>query len=216
MALTRERSLYLVLPHLLGTKVTETSGVSISRALAIDGWMSERELTWLAQQAREISSRGSSVFVEIGTWKGRSARAIGDNLLDGSYLWCVDAYDTRSDLIDSATRGEAVFNEAQSNLRDLVARRQVLLRRWDSAVASKSFSQASIKPDFVFIDGSHDYESVRGDINAWLPLLRDGKSVLCGHDYGVYPGVGRAVKEAFGNSFETVKGTSIWVMSSRA
>lgn len=190
--------------------------IDISRALAIDGWMSERELTWLAQQAREISSSrassGGAVFVEIGTWKGRSARAIGDNLCDGSYLWCIDAYDTRSDLIESATRGDVVWSEAQSNLRDLIERERVLTRRFDSGFAAKSLEHAGIKPDFVFIDGSHDYESVRDDIRAWLPLLRE-HGVLCGHDYGVYPGVGQAVREAFGNGngFKTVKGTSIWV-----
>lgn len=215
MAFTRGRSFYVVFTLFLGSQVKETN---ISRALTIDGWMSERELTWLAQQAREISSSrapsGGAVFVEIGTWKGRSARAIGDNLCDGSYLWCIDAYDTRSDLIDSITRGDLVWSEAQSNLGDLVARARVLMRRFDSLTAAKSLAHAGTKADFVFIDGSHDYESVRDDIRTWMPLLRDEKSVLCGHDYGVYEGVGQAVREAFGNGAKTVKivkGTSIWV-----
>lgn len=195
------------------TQAHESShGIDISRALAIDGWMSERELTWLASQARGIS-RSSSTLVEIGTWRGRSARAIGDNLENDSCLWCVDTYDTRSDLIDSATGGDIVFSEAQNNLTDLVTSGRVLMRRFDSLTIAKLFSDSHLKADFVFIDGSHDYESVRDDIRAWLPLLRDEKSVICGHDYGVHGGVGKAVKEAFGNGYETVKGTSIWVRS---
>ena len=41
--------------------------------------------------------------------------------------------------------------------------------------------------DFVFIDASHDEESVRKDIAAWLPKIRQG-GILAGHDIS-YPGV---------------------------
>ena len=35
--------------------------------------------------------------------------------------------------------------------------------------------------DFVFIDGDHRYESVRRDIQAWLPKVRPG-GIMGGHD----------------------------------
>jgi hypothetical protein len=45
--------------------------------------------------------------------------------------------------------------------------------------------------DLVFIDGSHEYEDVRRDINdTWLLAPK-----LLFHDYGGYPGVTRAVDE---------------------
>lgn len=53
------------------------------------------------------------------------------------------------------------------------------------------------KCDVVFIDALHDYESVKQDIALWWPLVREG-GYLCGHDYQHrFPGVMRAVAEAF-------------------
>lgn len=51
--------------------------------------------------------------------------------------------------------------------------------------------------DLVFIDAAHDYASVRQDIAAWWPKVREG-GILSGHDYtarGYRNGVKRAVDE---------------------
>ena len=47
----------------------------------------------------------------------------------------------------------------------------------------------------VFIDGLHDFESVREDIRAWATKVRHG-GILAGHDYCArYMGVVQAVNE---------------------
>jgi predicted O-methyltransferase YrrM len=56
--------------------------------------------------------------------------------------------------------------------------------------AVKTYADESL--DFVFIDGSHDYESVCKDIDAWLPKVKPF-GILAGHDYRHYEGVRRAV-----------------------
>jgi hypothetical protein len=49
---------------------------------------------------------------------------------------------------------------------------------------------------FVYLDGMHDYESVRADIRAWWPLLNKDNSLLAGHDFDdEHPGVKQAVTE---------------------
>ena len=49
--------------------------------------------------------------------------------------------------------------------------------------------------DFVFIDASHDYESVIKDLKAWAPKVRPG-GMLCGHD-AHWDGVKQALKELY-------------------
>lgn len=63
----------------------------------------------------------------------------------------------------------------------------------------------------VLIDGNHDYEFVAQDIALWKPHMLPG-GILAGDDYheAEFPGVVRAVKEAFGDKYE-VRGTT-WVV----
>ena len=49
--------------------------------------------------------------------------------------------------------------------------------------------------DFVFIDASHDYESVIKDLKAWAPKVKPG-GMLCGHD-AHWDGVKDALKELY-------------------
>ena len=52
-----------------------------------------------------------------------------------------------------------------------------------------------LKADLVYIDASHDYDSVLLDISLWLPRAR---MAICGDDYDAHwPGVGQAVHEMF-------------------
>lgn len=52
--------------------------------------------------------------------------------------------------------------------------------------------------DFVFVDAGHSYSAVRQDIAAWESKVREG-GWFGGHDYHPkFPGVIRAVGEAFG------------------
>jgi hypothetical protein len=73
----------------------------------------------------------------------------------------------------------------------------------DSLDAVKHFSDKSI--DMIFIDGSHDYESVKADLDAWTPKC---KRLLCGHDFN-NSGVATAVRNKFTHYSETGAGT-IW------
>ena len=50
--------------------------------------------------------------------------------------------------------------------------------------------------DLVMLDASHDYDSIRDDIAAWWPKVKQ-RGVLAGDDYA-WPGVQQAVTEAFG------------------
>ena len=72
----------------------------------------------------------------------------------------------------------------------------VLTLRSRSQAIAPFFPDNSL--DLVFVDGPHQYESVRGDIKAWLPKVKRG-AWISGHDYcPAWPGVAQAVHEKFG------------------
>ena len=50
--------------------------------------------------------------------------------------------------------------------------------------------------DLVYIDANHSYKSVKQDIIAWMPKVKEG-GILAGHDYPIFEGVKQAVDEIF-------------------
>ena len=61
--------------------------------------------------------------------------------------------------------------------------------------------------DFVFIDASHDYDSVIKDLKAWFPKVRLG-GLFSGHDVH-WEGVNLALKELHPD-YETVGIDNVW------
>ena len=149
--------------------------MSIERALGIAGYMNEGELAFLAGAAVR-----ANCVVEIGSWQGRSARALADHC--PGIVFCVDTW---------GNGGEANFDE---NLADLLGSK-VFKVKMPSQRAAGVFALAHFEFDLIFIDASHDYEDIKRDILAWRPLLRPG-GLFCGHDYQLpFPGVIQAVGE---------------------
>ena len=65
------------------------------------------------------------------------------------------------------------------------------LLKMDSEEAYKLFEPKSI--DMVFIDADHDYESVKRDIENWMPI---SKKIIFGHDYHL-PEIQKVLIEKF-------------------
>jgi SAM-dependent methyltransferase len=165
--------------------------LNINRALEISGWMDEAELLWLAEQAQCHKD-----IVEIGSWMGRSTRALADNT-EGS-VWAVDTWkgsDEHTHLLEGKSENW-LYEEFQRNMEGLPKGRLYPFRDL-SLAAAECFQRMKIKFDMVFIDADHGYECAKDDIQAWRKLLVPG-GLLCGHDYGPlgsWPGVQQAVDE---------------------
>ena len=68
--------------------------------------------------------------------------------------------------------------------------------------ANYALEFANNSVDFVYLDGDHQYEPVKSEIEAWYPKVRVG-GILAGHDYvershieefGVIPAVDEFIK----------------------
>lgn len=163
------------------------SQINIEKALSTPGWMSPRELIWLATQAQKCHR-----IVEFGSYLGRSTRALADNC--PGKVWAVDPwngdYFTESgDVLDVVNT--YVMPEFLYNLEDHIKSGKVIPIRDYSTNFKYNYLA-----DMVFIDGDHRYHTVIKDIKKALSILKSG-GIISGHDYEfpTWPGVKQAVDE---------------------
>jgi hypothetical protein len=187
-------------------------GVNIERAKTIEGWMAESELMWLGQQARK-----ASVFLECGSWHGRSTRAIADNLPEGGVCYAADSFNGSSGEPDAhATaklrEGDDAYMAFWHNNHDHILSGKIIPIRMQGANAAAMLRHLGIKADICFIDADHSYEGCKADILNFRELVKEG-GLICGHDYGTdqfsWVGVRQAVDELYPHA-QQAPNTSIW------
>ena len=164
----------------------------------IPGWFTRADGHVQAYHEAVRAAPSPAVFVEVGVWEGRSTAFLAVEIANSGKaiaLHCVDNFATPNN--DQMSRilskqGGSVLESFQKNL--IGSPVPLTVHRGDSVRVAESFADGSI--DWCFIDASHDYESVRADIQAWSPKIKRG-GVLAGHDYDADtdPGVVRAVGE---------------------
>lgn len=183
--------------------------IDISKAEKIDGWMRHDELIWLAEKASK-----ARIIIEVGTYLGRGTRAMGDNLSANGVIYTIDPYLPYIDMesgsvIDTLDSGNTTRTRMLSNLQDLILDDSV--RTFSSSVECVRALDDDESPDFVFIDGAHDFLSVMYDTQFWRRQVLKG--IISGHDYHVFNGVDDAVHEVFGSVDNPVG--SIWSVEVR-
>jgi SAM-dependent methyltransferase len=176
--------------------------MNIERALEVTGWMSEPELTYLAEAASK-----SQTIVEIGSWKGRSTLALACNA--PGMVYAVDTWKGTEQQGDELAQHEPgwLLEEFKRNTSGIA---NIVICQGPSVEVSKWPSMAGLSVDMIFIDGYHTYEGVRDDILSWSSMLRPG-GILCGHDYvpPYWDGLLKAVHELVPR-FRVVPNTTIW------
>lgn len=162
--------------------------VDISRSLAIQGWMGDEELRWLAEQA---STR--TRVAEIGCWLGRSTVALAQHV--NGWVTAVDTW-RGSPEHEEMLRGKPDDWLQEEFIRNITGLGNVYVFQMESVAAARFLRKTfNIKYDMVFLDAGHDRDSIRADIRAWRGMLVPG-GLLCGHDYQPsWPDVVEAVNE---------------------
>ena len=137
-----------------------------------------------------------SHFLEIGSWKGRSASYMGVALHNSGKdikFDCVDTWDDISPMHNIT--GEELLRQFTENTAPVKHRINPV--RAYSVDAASYYADNSI--DFLFLDADHRYDKVIREMQAWIPKVKKG-GVFAGHDYTSIPDVKQALGECFNSN----------------
>lgn len=163
-------------------------------AAKIPGWMSLRDLWLLAF----LSNRTQGRAVEIGSWGGRSTRAILD-AFSGEMLSAVDPFKLCYDITKLSPSNTHGFQGLTDDIQSKILSSQSVRPLFDSVMNdSPNFNKLSVYEesvqdysskvefgvDFFFIDGDHSKEGFKYDIELALKTTSP-KGIIAGHDYTV-------------------------------
>lgn len=164
----------------------------------IHGWFDWEDIYLSA-----LSNTDNGIFVEVGSWMGKSACFMAEHLKASEKnisFFCVDIWDDSFFIDDHSlnvykkTYGvDTLLDIFKYNLQKYDVLDFVTIKQMTSVEAAKTFEDESL--DLVFLDALHDYESVKTDLNAWYPKLKKN-GLFAGHDFFWSPdGVQKAVTE---------------------
>jgi cephalosporin hydroxylase len=137
-----------------------------------------------------------SHFVEVGSWKGRSAAHLAVEIINSGKEIKLDCVDTWLGGVEHQHMPEVINNELYLMFLQNISPVSHIItpKRMTSLEGAATYEDHSL--DFVFIDASHEYEDVIADLHAWYPKVKPG-GVIAGHDYLVFEDVTKAVREFF-------------------
>ena len=146
---------------------------------SIEGWLTADEGKFLYYAARNCI--GTGVIVEIGSWKGKSTSYIGKGSKAGKRIkvYAIDPHI------------EGTCEEFKRNIKNAGLIDIVIPVVKTSKEAAKDFTEPV---EFIFIDGDHEYESVKKDFELWFPKLIN-RGIIAFHDTVAWPGPRKVVKK---------------------
>lgn len=178
----------------------------------VAGWNSRHPK--LGELIQEIQPM---LILEIGSWLGASALFMAEHT-DAEIVCCdtftgaaefwVDKEDPSRYLALKIEHGfPTVYRDFMSNVIWAGKQHQITPMPLPSAVGMEWLWLNKIRPDLIYVDGSHSYESTMSDIK-WA--LRLSPKIICGDDNcSVWPGVQMAVEHHFG-ARAVVEPDSFW------
>lgn len=163
----------------------------------IEGLMMEKEALALFRSCKRLPNKAK--ILEIGSFQGGSTLAIGHAIAGTDIeLYCLDPWSNYINQEDFATFERSKVSDDFRIINNFIKNTAFIgdnlrMLRGKSCAFSGLLEDKGF--DFIFIDGAHDYDSVRHDIKLAFSALRPG-GFVCGHDYhSEGHGVRKAVDE---------------------
>ena len=141
--------------------------------------------------AKRFADLGLNKGVEVGVRNGRYSETLclkNPNIK----LWSVDPYDIIYGDVRTEKTGVRKHNENYERAKKKLSPYNCKVVKKTSLDAVKDFDYESL--DFVYIDGSHEFDYVMCDIIEWGKRVKKG-GIISGHDYYrfVHAGIVEAV-----------------------
>lgn len=162
----------------------------------LDGLITHATGMRLAELAAAVPHRFA--IVEIGSFKGKSGCYLGAGARAGNeaHVFCVDPWD-----LDGNVYGKHGFTDPQVQRTFIRQRDELGLTFTVTPIQAFSLEAAAeweTPIGLLYIDGDHEYDSVKADFEAWLPHV-PLEGVVAFDDYGTRnKGVTRFVDELAG------------------
>ena len=151
-----------------------------------------------------------SHFVEVGAFLGKSAVYMAVEIINSGKnikLDCVDHWQGSEEHNNNdEVNLERLYEDFLENIKPVKGIINPI--RANSIDASKLYKPNSL--DFIFIDASHDTDSVKADVTYWMPRLKED-GVIAGDDIN-NEGVATAVKWFFDNEKLDIINRRQWVV----
>lgn len=115
-------------------------------------------------------------YLEVGTWRGESIAIVAD-VADECYSISLSEDDLK----------KMGFNEKDILILDFFSKKLKNVVHIKANSLSFDFNSLQKKFNLIFIDGDHDKNSIESDTRNAFNLLKDDKSIIIWHDYGITP-----------------------------
>ena len=146
------------------------------------GWFKEENQVHLKKLIARVQP---NVVVELGTWLGWSAIYMAECMKPAGILYAVDNWTAQGDISilndqnpETKKRIPTLYEQFLSNVIHKNLCHKITPVRMDTIEAAQ---RLEVKADLIYVDASHDEESVFKDIMNWYPKLNKG-GIMCGDD----------------------------------
>lgn len=168
-----------------------------------------------------IKKHRVKIAVEVGCWIGASTRFIAQFLPKGGKVYAVDHWLGSSEHQPGQPAHlpvlPVIYEQFLSNVIHTGLTDKIIPIRMSSLEAANYLCSLNppVCPDLIYIDASHDTESVYADLNAWYPFLSK-HGILCGDDW-FWPPIRAAVEKFAGKHNLLIEASgSFWCLSQPA
>lgn len=164
----------------------------------IQGWFNFEQV-----YIDQVTKNDNCIFLEIGAWKGKSTIFLAEEIIRQNKnirIFSVDFWEDEKNeaQYSKLLKGKTpLYQEFMNNVIATEMQDVIIPFKMTSDQFFDLFKGTDSLFQFIYIDGAHDYEQVKKDIENAQLFIKDG-GTIAGHDYHA-PGVKQAVTELLGD-----------------